>query len=94
MNVANMLICNNIQEVLKTFGEVRLAFGQSDEYSFVIHKNSDLYGRALRGFLTTHTNYNSVVPLKVLISALQKFFSGEGAVDMFYALQSQPLYSC
>lgn len=32
------------QEVMKTFGEVRLGFGQSDEYSFVIPKNSGLYG--------------------------------------------------
>ncbi len=31
---------------MATFGEVRLAFGQSDEYSFVFPKNSDLYGEA------------------------------------------------
>lgn len=35
-----------MQEVLTTFGDVRLAFGESDEFSFVIHKDSTLYGKA------------------------------------------------
>ena len=38
------LNCKLPQEVLNTFGDVRLGFGQSDEYSFVIHKSSSLYG--------------------------------------------------
>jgi tRNA(His) 5'-end guanylyltransferase len=32
---------------MKTFGEMRLGFGQSDEYSFVIPKNSGLYGESI-----------------------------------------------
>lgn len=35
-----------MQEVLNTYGDIRLGFGQSDEYSFVIHKDSNLYGEA------------------------------------------------
>ena len=65
MDVAKLLNHAAPQEILKTFGEVRLAFGQSDEYSFVIHKNSDLYGRALRGYLTIHTNHNTIGSLKL-----------------------------
>ena len=40
------LICRLLllQEVLKTFSDIRLAFGHSDEYSFVLHKSSNLYG--------------------------------------------------
>ena len=32
------------QEVLKQFGDIRIAYGQSDEYSFVFNKSCDLYG--------------------------------------------------
>ena len=32
------------QEVFKYFEDIRLAYGQSDEYSFVIKKSSILYG--------------------------------------------------
>jgi len=32
-------------EVLKVFGDVRIAFGESDEYSFVFHKGTSLYNR-------------------------------------------------
>ncbi|GAB4817751.1 hypothetical protein N2152v2_004797 [Parachlorella kessleri] len=33
------------KEVLREFGEIRLAFGESDEYSFVFYKHTNLYGR-------------------------------------------------
>ena len=32
------------QGVLTEFGDVRLAYGVSDEYSFVLHKDTNLYG--------------------------------------------------
>ena len=32
------------QEVLKQFGDIRIAYGQSDEYSFVFNKSCNLYG--------------------------------------------------
>ncbi|KAL0055109.1 hypothetical protein WJX82_007102 [Trebouxia sp. C0006] len=33
------------KEVFKLFSDVKLAFGESDEYSFVLHKGTTLYGR-------------------------------------------------
>ena len=33
-----------LQEVMKLFSDIRMAFGESDEYSFVLHKNTTLYG--------------------------------------------------
>ena len=33
-----------IQEVMNLFSDIRLAFGESDEYSFVLHKGTTLYG--------------------------------------------------
>jgi len=33
------------KEVLREFPDVRIAFGESDEYSFVIHRKAELYGR-------------------------------------------------
>lgn len=33
------------QEVVKLFSDVRIAYGESDEYSFVLHKNTTLYGQ-------------------------------------------------
>jgi len=33
------------KEVLNEFPDVRIAFGESDEYSFVLHKSAKLYGR-------------------------------------------------
>ncbi len=35
------------KEVLREFGEIRLAFGESDEYSFVFYKHTNLYGATL-----------------------------------------------
>ena len=32
-------------KVLQAFPEIRIAYGQSDEYSFVLHKSCQLYGR-------------------------------------------------
>ena len=32
------------QEVLQVFGDVRIAYGESDEYSFVFRKDTTLYG--------------------------------------------------
>ena len=33
------------QDVVREFGDIRLAFGESDEYSFVLHKDTQLYGK-------------------------------------------------
>lgn len=33
-----------LQEVLQVFGDVRIAYGESDEYSFVFRKDTTLYG--------------------------------------------------
>ena len=32
------------QEVMREFPDIRLAFGESEEYSFIFHKSSRLYG--------------------------------------------------
>lgn len=42
------------QEVLKLFSDVRLAYGESDEYSFVLHKNTTLYGTLASITLQVH----------------------------------------
>jgi tRNA(His) guanylyltransferase len=36
-----------MQEVLVEFPDVRIAFGESDEYSFVLHKSAKLYGKPI-----------------------------------------------
>ena len=33
-----------LQEVMQTFGDIRLAYGESDEYSFIFSKTCTLYG--------------------------------------------------
>ena len=33
------------QEVLREYRDIRIAFGQSDEYSFVFQKHTELYGK-------------------------------------------------
>lgn len=35
---------NSAKEVLNEFGDVRIAFGESDEYSFVFYKHTKIYG--------------------------------------------------
>ncbi len=35
-------------QVLADFGDVVLAYGQSDEFSFVLRRSSELYGRRAR----------------------------------------------
>lgn len=35
------------QEVMQAFSDIRFAYGESDEYSFVFNKTCILYGRAL-----------------------------------------------
>lgn len=32
---------------MKEFPDIRLGYGESDEYSFILHKSSDLYGESL-----------------------------------------------
>eukprot|EP00887_Chlorella_sp_A99_P005211 scaffold1.g5211.t1 len=32
-------------DVMREYGDIRIAFGESDEYSFVLHKDTQLYGR-------------------------------------------------
>ncbi|KAL3133354.1 hypothetical protein ABBQ38_007227 [Trebouxia sp. C0009 RCD-2024] len=39
------LMNNAAKEVMNLFSDIRLAFGESDEYSFVLHKGTTLYGR-------------------------------------------------
>ena len=36
-----------MQTLMRSLSDVRLAFGQSDEYSFVLHKSTQLYGEGL-----------------------------------------------
>lgn len=33
-----------LQRVMREFPEARMAYGESDEYSFVLHKDTQLYG--------------------------------------------------
>ena len=39
------------KEVLREFPDVRIAFGQSDEYSFVLQKDTSIYGEAQHGLM-------------------------------------------
>ncbi|XP_031628093.1 probable tRNA(His) guanylyltransferase [Contarinia nasturtii] len=39
-------------QVLKEFNEIVLAFGQSDEYSFIFHKTADVYSRRASKIVT------------------------------------------
>jgi tRNA(His) 5'-end guanylyltransferase len=34
-----------LQNVLVEFPDIRIAYGESDEYSFVFHRKAELYGR-------------------------------------------------
>jgi hypothetical protein len=44
-NSSAFLAClPGLQAVLAEFQDIRLAFGESDEYSFVFHKDCQLYG--------------------------------------------------
>lgn len=36
-----------MQSVLRQFPDIRIAFGESDEYSFVFHKDTRLYGASI-----------------------------------------------
>ena len=36
-----------VQEVLTLFSDIKLAYGESDEYSFVLRKETTLYGELL-----------------------------------------------
>ena len=45
MNSAAEYVCNN-------FNEIFLAYGQSDEYSFVLNKNTSLFGRRIDKILS------------------------------------------
>jgi tRNA(His) 5'-end guanylyltransferase len=33
-----------MQEVMQSFGDIKIAYGESDEYSFVFSKTCTLYG--------------------------------------------------
>jgi tRNA(His) 5'-end guanylyltransferase len=33
-----------LQLVMREFPEARMAYGESDEYSFILHKDTQLYG--------------------------------------------------
>ena len=45
----SLLLLRCCQAVMEEFPDVRLAFGESDEYSFVLHKDCQLYGAAWLG---------------------------------------------
>ena len=54
--IACPLICESLesgifsfglQEVMGEYPDIRLAYGESDEYSFVFHKATELYGTCL-----------------------------------------------
>jgi tRNA(His) guanylyltransferase len=34
-----------LQAVMVDFPDIRIAFGESDEYSFVLHKDTQVYGK-------------------------------------------------
>jgi hypothetical protein len=40
-----LVACLSLQLVMREFPEARLAYGESDEYSFVLHKDTNLYGK-------------------------------------------------
>lgn len=39
------------QDVIKLMSDIRVAFGESDEYSFILHKNTTLYGQHAAHFM-------------------------------------------
>lgn len=43
------------QEVMHGFPDVRIAYGESDEYSFVLHKHTTLFGAPLTDLSNTST---------------------------------------
>lgn len=48
------------QAVMKEFPDIRVAFGESDEYSFVFHKDAVLYGRRASKIISLITSCFSV----------------------------------
>ncbi|GMH40928.1 hypothetical protein BSKO_08832 [Bryopsis sp. KO-2023] len=44
------------KELMKEFQDIRIAFGQSDEYSFVLAKDTNLYGRRAMKIVSTMTS--------------------------------------
>jgi hypothetical protein len=38
------LLACTLQSVMREFPEARMAYGESDEYSFILHKDTNLYG--------------------------------------------------
>ncbi len=46
MPVEGLSATIHVQAVFSEFTDVRIAFGVSDEYSFVLHKHSRLFGEA------------------------------------------------
>jgi tRNA(His) guanylyltransferase len=59
--------------VIREFNEIIIAYGQSDEYSFVFHKSADVYNRRSAKILT---NVNSLFTASFLFH-WSKFFSTE-----------------
>ncbi|KAL0035230.1 hypothetical protein WJX79_007502 [Trebouxia sp. C0005] len=47
------------KEVFKLFSDIKLAFGESDEYSFVLHKGTTLYGRRSAKLISADTHINN-----------------------------------
>jgi len=40
-----------LQCVMREYPDARMAYGESDEYSFVLHKDTCLYGELGKGFM-------------------------------------------
>lgn len=49
--------CFAVQCVMREFPEARMAYGESDEYSFVLHKDTQLYGKWLAAACACCTNH-------------------------------------
>eukprot|EP00878_Enallax_costatus_P019291 GHUV01020349.1.p2 GENE.GHUV01020349.1~~GHUV01020349.1.p2 ORF type:complete len:208 (+),score=60.50 GHUV01020349.1:810-1433(+) len=44
------------RSVMRDYPEIKLAYGESDEYSFVLHKDTNLYGRRTSKLISTITS--------------------------------------
>ena len=71
-----------IQEVVNLFSDIRLAFGESDEYSFVLHKGTTLYGKSSQ-FLCC-----SIITLEVCCTDSDKLWrcAVRHAVKLFWSV--------
>lgn len=78
---------------MKEFPDIRVAFGESDEYSFVFHKDAVLYGRRASKIISLVTSCFSVNYVRMWSSffpdtALEKNPLFDGRVVLYPNLQS------